>query len=306
MSLLKQIQASTLDKQCDVATLLRLCKVFAAEVEAPDLSQWADRELKGYGIDATLPDYRVLTVTSQGHFSGPYGSGMRNADIPIQMLPERFREQYRRASIIQSVSSLQATVDEAKGSTLMLPWPTEAVQLFGATMYEHMYCLQAWKVISAGALRGVLDAVKTRVLDFTLALAERYPEMMGDTENTKKQVSPQELRQTFNMTIYGSVGAIANSSPHAVQHVNVGAGDRSALDQQLSSHGVPADDVQKLHKAIEEDGARGVQGRLGPQVREWLGAALLKVAEGAWSTSLDAAAKILPPLIASYLGVELK
>lgn len=305
MSLLKQIQVSTLDKQCDVATLLRLCKVFATQVAAPDLSQWADRELKGYGTDAALPDYRVLTVTSQGHFSGPYGSWMKNADIPIQMLPERFQEQYRHASIIQSVSSLQATVDEAKGSTLMLPWRTEAVQLFGDRMYESMHCVQAWKVISAGALRGVLDAVKTRVLDFTLALAERYPGMMDDMDNSTKQVSPQEVRQTFNMTIYGSVGAIANASPHAVQHVNISAGDRASLDRQLSEHGVPADDVRKLHEAIQQDGTNS-GGTLGPKVREWLGAALLKVAEGAWSTSLEIAAKILPQLVAGYLGLQLE
>lgn len=48
MSLLKRIQDSTLDKDCDVATLLRLCKVFAAEVQAPELAEWADRELNGY------------------------------------------------------------------------------------------------------------------------------------------------------------------------------------------------------------------------------------------------------------------
>jgi hypothetical protein len=305
MSLLKQIQASTLDKQCDVATLLRLCKVFATQVEASDLAQWATRELKGYGADDPLPDYRVLTVTSKGHFSGPYGSRLKNADIPIQLLPERFQEKYRRASIIQSVSSLQATVDESQGATLMLPWPTEAVQLFGERMYQHMHCVQAWKVISAGALRGVLDAVKTRVLDFTLALSERYPEMMEDTDNGAKQISPQELRQTFNTTIYGTVGAIANASPNTVQHVNISAGDRSALDRQLAQHGVPAEDVQKLHNAIEQDAADS-PGRLGPKVREWLGAGLLKVAEGAWSTSLETAAKILPSLVAGYLGVELK
>jgi hypothetical protein len=308
MSLLKRIQDSTLDKDCDLATLLRLCKVFAAQAAAPELTEWVEHELNGYPNNVPLPDYRCLRVTSKGHFSGAFGSGLRYADIPVQNLPKEFREKYRQAAITQSIGSLQATVEGTSEGTLTLPWPTEAVQLFGADMYQNMHCIQAWKVLSVGSLRGILDAVKTRVLDFTLVLQKLHPELMSPANLDSKLASPQELQQTFNTTIYGSVGAIANASHGVAQHVTINQGDKVTLDRELASHGVPVDGVTELHAAIKADTAGGRARRegFGPKVKEWLGTAVLKVSSGLWNTTLETAGKVLPPLIAGYLGIELK
>ncbi|RST54057.1 hypothetical protein [Variovorax sp. DXTD-1] len=309
MSLLKRIQDSTLDKDCDVATLLRQCKVFGAQVASAELVDWVGCELNGYDDSDELPDYRRIRTTSKGHFSGPFGSGLRNADIPIHCLPEKFREKFRYATISQGVSSIQATIASAEGSsTLTLPWPSEAIALFGEDMYENMHCVQAWKLLSVGAMKGILDAVKTRVLDFTLELQRLHPELMSAENPDPKLASPQELKQTFNTTIYGSVGAIANASHHVSQHVVIGQGDKAALDKELVSHGVPVSDIAKLHEAITQDSAEGAapNSGLGPKVKQWLGAAVLKVASGLWTTSLETAGKVLPPLVAGYIGVELK
>ena len=229
MSLLKRIQDTTLEKDCDVATLLRLCKVFGAQADSAELVAWVGHELSGYPTAGDLPDYRIFRVTSKGHFSGPFGSGLRNADIPIYCLPKKFQDTYRQAAVTESVGSLQSTVERtAKDSTLQIPWPTEAVALFGQSMYENMHCIGAWKVISVSSLRGILDAVKTRVLDFTLALQKLHPELMATQNDGAQLASPQELSQTFNTTIYGSVGAVANASSHVIQNVSVNQGDRSA------------------------------------------------------------------------------
>lgn len=308
MSLLKRIQDTTLEKNCDVATLLRLCKVFAAQASANEMTDWVDHELSGYPDGNNLPGYRMLRATSKGHFSGPFGSGLRDADIPIHCLPQKFRDIYRVAAITQSVSSLQATVEDASGSTLTLPWPSEAVHLFGRDMYENMHCLQAWKVITVGSLLGILDAVKTRVLDFTLALQKLHPELMTAENPDPKMASPQELRQTFNTTIYGAVGAIANASQGVTQQVTINQGDRPALERELAAHGVPPGAIKELHEAITADTATLKEGPagFGPRVKEWLGSAVLKVSSGLWTTTLETAGKVLPPLIAGYLGIELK
>ena len=305
MSLLKRIQDTTLDQNCDVANLLRLCKVFAAQADAPDLTEWVAHELNGYTTDEGLPDYRRLRVTSRGHFSGPYGRNLRNADMPIQCLPKEYRETYRFAAIKESVGSLQATATNAK-DTLILPWPTEAVQFFGSKMYEGMHCMQAWKILSAGALLGILDAVKTRVLDFTLALQKLHPELMTSINSDPALVSPKELRQTFNTTIYGAVGAIANASTNVAQHVTVSQGDKFSLDSELAAHGVSAEGIAALHDAMRSDtkDLKKPSG-LGPKVKEWLGDAVLKVASGVWKTSLETAGKVFPALVAGYLGIEL-
>lgn len=293
-----------------MATLLRQCKLFGAQAAAVDLTAWVEHELNGYGDGQDLPDYRVLRVTSKGHFTGPFGSGLRNADIPLFTLPADVQEAYRFAGISQGVGALQATIEHAdSSSSLSMPWPAEAVALFGGRMYENMRLAQAWKVISSGALKGVLDAVKTRVLDFTIELSKLHPQLLSVSNSDPKMASPQELSQTFHTTIYGSVGAIANASTNVAQHVVIHQGDRNALDQELANNGIPPEGVADLHAAMREDEASGDtagSGGLGPKVKQWLGTVMMKAASGAWTTSLETAGKVLPALVAGYLGIELK
>ena len=45
MSLLKTIRDETLKLDCDVAGLLRMCKVLAVTLESPELELWAGYEL---------------------------------------------------------------------------------------------------------------------------------------------------------------------------------------------------------------------------------------------------------------------
>ena len=47
MSLLKTIRDETLKLDCDVAGLLRMCKVLAVTLESPELELWAGYELNG-------------------------------------------------------------------------------------------------------------------------------------------------------------------------------------------------------------------------------------------------------------------
>ena len=181
--------------------------------------------------------------------------------------------------------------------------------MFGAGMYENMQLAQAWKVISIGALKGVLDAVKTRVLDFTIELGKLHPELLSATNSDPKMASPQELSQTFHTTIYGSVGAIANASNHVSQQVTISQNDRAALDRELAVNVVPPEGISELHEALQQDANSGHAPKadgLGPKVKQWLGTAMMKIASGAWSTSLETAGKVLPPLVAGYLGVDLK
>ena len=92
MSLLREIQYTAIDSNAELTTLLRKCKVLAARLGNAEFKQWVESELSGYNSKEELPDYRVLHVNSKGHFSGLFGSGLRNADIPMFSIPEELRE----------------------------------------------------------------------------------------------------------------------------------------------------------------------------------------------------------------------
>ncbi|HEY6873045.1 MAG TPA: hypothetical protein VI298_10010 [Geobacteraceae bacterium] len=97
MSLLREIQDAAIDSKTDLTVLLRKCKVLAARLGSPDFKQWVENELSGYSDIESLPDYRVWRVNSKGHFSGPFQSGLRNADIPMSCIPKDFHKNLSHA-----------------------------------------------------------------------------------------------------------------------------------------------------------------------------------------------------------------
>jgi hypothetical protein len=95
MSLLEDIQSAAVDSNSDLGTILRKCKLLAARLGSKTLENWLIYESNGYPLDVEVPDYRIWTHEVKGHFSGPFGSGMRNVPIPLISLPERVRDSYR-------------------------------------------------------------------------------------------------------------------------------------------------------------------------------------------------------------------
>lgn len=69
MSLLRDIQDAAINSDIDISTVLRQCKVLAVRLGNDNFKKWVDQELNGYNKIDDLPDYRILTVQSKGHFS---------------------------------------------------------------------------------------------------------------------------------------------------------------------------------------------------------------------------------------------
>src|SRR3990172_1094145 len=110
MSLLEEIQTAAVDANSDLGTLLRKCKVLAARLGSQPLEDWLLWESNGYPENVEVPNYRVWPLRVKGHFFGPFGSGLRNAPIPLALLPEKAKLRYERYECRQSVASIEPVV----------------------------------------------------------------------------------------------------------------------------------------------------------------------------------------------------
>lgn len=176
MSLLREIQGAAIDSKGDLASLLRRCKILAARLGNEEFKSWVEQELSGYETVETLPDYRVFFVHSKGHFSGAFGSGLKNAPIPMSRIPEKFRETLEHSYLTAPVSALQALISKSENGVLEEPWNPDLVAHLGQKIYQHMNCMQAWKVIPEANIVGALDAVRTRILNFALEIEAANPQ----------------------------------------------------------------------------------------------------------------------------------
>ena len=305
MSLLRDIQDAAIDSSVEVSVLLRKCKVLAARLGNEEFKRWVDSELDGYKIIEQLPEYRILSVTSKGHFSGGFGSGIRNADIPMSSIQEDYREPLSHSYAMQPIASLQSLVNSADGSYLQDPWAPDVVAIVGKYIYRDMNCLQAWKVIPHAAIVGIIDTVRNRVLSFVLEIEEEAPDA-GEAPLNTNPIPQERVSQVFNTFISGNVSNMSAGSSGVIQSDKfvVVQYDTESLLSYLSGKGVSDLDLDALRTAISEDARDEKEGAtIGSNVMGWMGKMFTKSAEGTLKIGSDVFTKILTNAIHEYYGL---
>lgn len=291
MSLLRQIQDAAIDSAVDLPTLLRKCKVLAARLGNEDFKRWIDNELSGYDRKEDLPEYRILNVNSKGHFGGPFGSGLRNADIPLMCLPEDLRESLGHSYMMQPVAAMASLVAGGKPGTLREPWNPDVVAHFGNTIYEQMVCMQAWKVIPASAIVAALDTVRTRVLNFVLEIEAQNP-AAGEAMSNEKPVPQETVQHIFNAYITGDVQNLSSGSTNVSQHAKMQKG----VDQEVFAKLLDAIKHANMPAAVQTAASGAVE-----ELRATSGTADFKEKYYRFMGILANHMQVLEPVVAPFL-----
>lgn len=251
MSLLRDIQAAAVDSKTDLATLLRKCKILAVRLKSREFKEWVEHELDGYPNIESLPPYRILKVMSKGHFSGPFGSGLRNADIPTMNIPQEIREYLEYSHLTGSVASLESVTQGSGGrGVAQEAWPTDVVALMAERFYHNMVCVQAWKVLPIPAMVGVLNAIRNKIINFALEIEAEAPDA-GDAPASSNPVPQELVRQIFNTYIMGTVHNVASGGSNMDRSINVSGGQVGAANQGDHAHVNVTQNVQNNPGVVE-------------------------------------------------------
>jgi hypothetical protein len=290
-----------------VAGLLRKVKVLASRMELGQLDDWVEHELNGYPSDAPLPNYRgPFPAEVRGNFGGPFGTSIENGLLPTVGFPPEWRDGALFNVVFpQSIAELEE-LSAAEGP-LREEWPANAVALTNSlahqgkvTLYEGMGLQVAWKPISPGQIKGIVDRVRTRILDLALALEKTAPDA-GQADS--KPISATQA-QTIVTHIYGGSSNIAIASSDVRQRLAVGptAGDLGSLLEYMRSLGVNEVLVGELQTAITRDERDGQSGELGPNASGWIGRLVAAGGSFAMNMSAGAAGELAAAAILAYLG----
>jgi len=217
MSLLREIQDSAVDAREPIGALLRKCKILAVRLGSSEFKSWVENELNGYPEKSEIPEYRIMAVGCKGHFSGGFGSGIRNADIPSRCISENFRDGLFTSHLAQPISSIESLIEASDGGTVQEPWPADVTAHFGMNIYQGMNCMQAWKVIPVNALVGILDKIRNNVLNFVLEIESEDPDA-GEAPINSHPVDQEKVQQIFHTYITGNVQNVATGSNNVNQH----------------------------------------------------------------------------------------
>lgn len=220
MSLLREIQKDAVNSNVSVSDLLRKCKILAYRLGNEEFKSWVEFELNGYESDHLVPEYRILYVGSKGHFVGSFGKSFNNADIPTHGLPEELRKICTKASFTNPIAALESYAVNDKNGHLTQSWNLAILAKYGSNMYSDLNCIQAWKVIPIAAVIGIVDTVKTKILNFVLEIEIINPEA-GEAELNSNPIPQDQVSQIFNINISGNVGNLASGNHHSSIHQEI-------------------------------------------------------------------------------------
>jgi hypothetical protein len=303
MALLQDIVAAATQEDCDVSSLLRKALVLSIRLRNDELKSWVSHELNGYPQEDSVPEYRRSDVFSYGLFADRL-IGQAKLQVPVTVLPEEFRNKYRRVVLQNPINALVDLFARSKenGSEITFPWPSAARQY--AQKVSPLQCISAWRVLNPSFVAGVIDTVKTRILLLSLDLEAADPSA-GDVPSTQSSVSEARVNQIITTHIHGTVQNFAAGGDGVTQTATLAviAGDKASLLHALRASGLQQEEVQELTEALATDEAAGQPAGVGERVKAWLGNLHVKAAQGLASVSTDVVAGLITGALLAYFGI---
>lgn len=281
---------------CSMEDALIKAQVLAARLGDSEMSSWVKAELTGYPSGSNVPPYRLQTLT----LTGTIGNGLqfyRNQALPTAHLSDREREYLTHQSVRPGVGAIDHLArQEDKGERFAVPVAPEFYGILSKQCSAGFRVTEAWGHPPAGGTRQIITQIRSRLLEFVLALRDRVPAEAKPSE--LRDVVPLDVsRSLFDNTIGSNITVVVNSGTMGNVAPSINHNDLSALKTFLHEQGIDASKIDQLEEAIKEDhgSLEHAKKRLGHAVAQWLG----DVTKTAIKVSTETAVKLA---LRSYYG----
>lgn len=232
---------------------MRKCLFLASKTGSEQFKKWVTAELNGYDSDDSIPKYRIISCHSKGDFSRP-GGILKNLVIDVEQLGDDIYDLYGESVVSISVASIESLVSNARnegGMLIQRPWDPAITRIVSSKIYEDMICIRAWSESPVPLFVGILDQVKTMVLNFALDLEDKLPNI----EDIKLSKQDEKIvTQTFNNHIYGNAN-VANASENFSQNLQTKSNEliENLISEltKIKSKGIDTDVIDKVIPNLE-------------------------------------------------------
>lgn len=301
-SIVLQLQELATDKANDISDLLRKALLVATKLGLADFKQWIESELNGYRNNVDVPHYRK--ARAQLKLKNPY-----HGLVPIYFSDQSLADALCDVELRDPIENFQSLIARPgpSGRYLILPL-THEQEIFLLESQSNYAQLPPVRTLSTNQLGIVIDAVRTKILEWSLELESKG--ILGDgLLFSKEEKAIASLSPSINIhNFQGVLGNVSDSSLVQDLSLSVGKGDIDELINRMSEQGVPNDDLDELKKAVSLEPVSTNDGALGERTSNWIGGMVSKALNGTWaagkSIGIGTASKILSDLIMSYYGLK--
>jgi hypothetical protein len=305
LSLLYQIQESVVQEGCDLGSVILKLRLLASRLGSDVLEEWVKHESEGYPNEVDVPSYRIVGVSYKGTFSGPFGSGIRNAPIPPYLIQQYASKHWVNYEIRESISAVDDLVkSSADGGSLGID-ASNLILLLQGKIYEGYACNDISASISRTSLAEIHQAVRSRILELTLELEKAIPAAalvtFGAPGNEGK--NSEKVQQISQQIIYGNVTTAVAGGHNSNITLAISERDNKSFIEYLVSSGLPLNDATELAEIMETEEPSSKEEPFGQKAKSWLASNLKKAAEGTWKIGISVATKVLTEAATKYYGI---
>jgi hypothetical protein len=262
VKLIDEIIEMATDSTRGLADALRKCLVLAFELKNETLKKWVEGELNGFDGDEEIPDYRKVVLHSKGTFSRPFGSGIKNAPLPVLSVLREEHLDLLTSKMLQAIGAYESAARSGNDGTI--PWPPDLTVMYQTSFYQGYALASAWQVVPNSILVGLCEEVRNRLLRFSLEIREE----LGRVEDKPSELPANKVQAAVINHIYGGTNVIANTASNFAQVGSVVvAGDLASLRAALKGANVPDAEASELEKAVKGDEGLGSERKRG--FRKW-------------------------------------
>jgi AbiTii len=234
-SIVEELQRGALNRNTPVSDLLRMAKVISVKLDLPDLAEWVDHELNGYGT-TEVPTYRKIHGQLKG--KNPYHGWQ-----PVFFDDEKIEKLFTNPPIGQPLAEIEHMLSQAASGSGELHIPLTgqaATHIMNAVGMNLPFAV----IIGSGTAWGIIDAVRTVLLDWSLKLEQAGIKGEGLSFSKEEREKAHDGQATYHI---GSIGTFTG---------NLGANSGTIT---ATSHQTSPDNVfEFIEKVRSNEGALNV------------------------------------------------
>lgn len=306
MSLLQQIQESVVEEGSDLGSILLKLRLLAARLGSDILGEWVKHESEGYPRDTEVPSYRIVGVTYRGMFSGPFGSGINNAQIPPYLIEKYAGDSWTKYEVRESITAIDEMVKKsANGGSFGID-ASNLILLLQGKVYKGYACNDVSGSISPTAFYEIQQTVRSRILELTIELEKSVPGAMHVAFGTKaaNKSEAEQVQQITQQIIYGNVSTAVAGGSGANIAVAINERDNNSFIEHLVATGIPKGDATELAQIMATEEPSSSDEPFGQKAKSWIASNLKKAAEGTWNVGISVATKVLTEAALKYYGLK--
>ncbi|HJR56936.1 MAG TPA: hypothetical protein VJ798_10175 [Rhizomicrobium sp.] len=305
MSLLREVQTALMDGK-EIGPILLKLQFLASRLGSDVLEEWVKHESEGYQVGVEAPDYRKVPVTFTGHFSGPFGSGIKNAPIPSVLVKKLAGEAWTNYEIRQGMASIDNMLSSASKTTTLNIDASNLILKLQGKIYPDYACNGVDGEFSMASLVEIQNAVRARALELTLKIEKSVPAAADITIGPSAAPKPKDteaVTQITNQVIYGNYTAISNTGAGAQFSLSISSGDAGSVIKGLEAAGFPNTDAKEIATILASEKPENEAEPFGKKAKAWIAKNLVKATNGAWSMGISVATQLLTEAAKKYYGL---